>query len=133
MVRCANGSCAFPPWLGPTEGRQGSLEGEADFHALEIAGDRIYGYNATSGQLISTTDRRSWKTITTGQYVDLAAIPSQPDRVLATTLGVVSQSSWATHQIAGSGRAQKTPQGRVSPNGSFVEGTAKLRTRTSVT
>lgn len=34
---------------------------------------------------MSTTDRRSWKTIATGQYVDLAALPERPDRVLATT------------------------------------------------
>jgi hypothetical protein len=34
---------------------------------------------------MSTIDRQSWKTVATGQYVDLAALPSRGDRVLATT------------------------------------------------
>ncbi|MDP3894829.1 MAG: hypothetical protein Q8Q44_26585, partial [Nocardioides sp.] len=62
-----------------------SLQGEADFHALEVVGDRVYGYDATSGRLMTTTDREAWQTLADGQFVDLAVTPSQPDRVVATT------------------------------------------------
>jgi hypothetical protein len=82
----------LPPHLGLIESTDAaeswkplSLQGEADFHALEIVGERIYGYDATSGQLMTTKDRETWETVTTGEYVDLATRPSQPDRVLATT------------------------------------------------
>jgi hypothetical protein len=84
----------LPPHLGLIESTDAaqtwqhlSLQGEADFHALEVVGDRIYGYDATSGRLMTTTDRTTWETIATGPYVDLAALPSQPDGVLATTDG----------------------------------------------
>lgn len=62
-----------------------SLQGEADFHALEVVGERVYGYDATRGRLMTTTDRESWTTITEGQFVDIAVVPSRPDRVLVTT------------------------------------------------
>lgn len=62
-----------------------SLGGEADFHSLEVVGDRVYGYDATSGRLMTTTDRESWTTITKGQIVDIAVVPSRPDRVVVTT------------------------------------------------
>lgn len=62
-----------------------SLQGEADFHALEVVGDRVYGYDATDGGLMTTTDRETWTTLTTGQFIDLASLPSMPDDVLATT------------------------------------------------
>ena len=82
----------LPPHLGLIESTDAaetwkhlSLQGEADFHALEVVGDRIYGYDATSGRLMTTTDRTTWETIATGPYVDLAAWPSRPDRVLATS------------------------------------------------
>ncbi len=82
----------LPPHLGLVESTDAgkswtalSLQGEADFHALEMAGETLYGYDSRSGRLMSTTDRRSWKTIATGQYVDLAALPARSDRVLATT------------------------------------------------
>jgi hypothetical protein len=33
-----------------------SLEGEADFHALELAGDRLYGFDALTGTLMDPED-----------------------------------------------------------------------------
>lgn len=82
----------LPPHLGLIESTDAaetwdhlSLQGEADFHALEIVGDRIYGYDATNGRLMTTTDRTTWETIATGPYLDLAATPARPDRVLATS------------------------------------------------
>ena len=63
----------LPPHLGLIESTDAaqtwqhqSLQGEADFHALEVVGDRIYGYDATSGRLMTTTDRTTWETIATG-------------------------------------------------------------------
>jgi len=82
----------LPPHLGLIEStdagetwRSLSLLGEADFHALEVVGDRVYGYDATNGRLMTTTDRKSWTTIAEGQLVDIAVVPSRPDRVVVTT------------------------------------------------
>jgi hypothetical protein len=61
-----------------------SLGGEADFHALDVSGDRTYGYDATSGRIMTTTDRTNWTTVASGAVVDLAADPTNPDRILAS-------------------------------------------------
>lgn len=82
----------LPPHLGLIESTDGaetweplSLQGEADFHALEVVGDRVFGYDSTSGRILTTTDRTSWETVTTGQFIDLAPVPGKTDRILATT------------------------------------------------
>jgi hypothetical protein len=82
----------LPPHLGLIESTDAaetweplSLQGEADFHALEVVGDRVYGYDSASGRLLTTTDRESWTTLATGQFIDLASLTSQSDEVLATT------------------------------------------------
>lgn len=82
----------LPVHLGLIESRDAagswsalSLAGEADFHALDVSGDRTYGYDATSGKLMTTTDRQAWTTLTRGRIVDLAADPSDPDRVISST------------------------------------------------
>jgi hypothetical protein len=82
----------LPPHLGLIESTDAgeswqslSLQGEADFHALEVVGDRVYGYDATTGRLMTTTDRESWTTVAKGQFVDIAVVSSQPDRVVVTT------------------------------------------------
>ena len=62
-----------------------SLQGEADFHALEAAGDLLYGYDSLTGRLMVSRDRRHWRTLDRVQAADLAADPSDPTRVLATT------------------------------------------------
>ena len=61
-----------------------SLGGEADFHALDISGDRTYGFDAVSGRIMTTTDRTNWTTVASGSVVDLAADPTNPDRVVAS-------------------------------------------------
>lgn len=82
----------LPSHLGLIESTDGaqtwiqlSLEGEADFHALEVVGDRIYGYDSTSSRLMTTTNRTDWHTLTTGQFIDLAALPGLADEVIAAT------------------------------------------------
>jgi hypothetical protein len=61
-----------------------SLGGEADFHALDVSGDRIYGYDATSGRILTTTDRQNWRRVAREPVVDLAADPTDADHVLAS-------------------------------------------------
>jgi hypothetical protein len=62
-----------------------SLLGDADLHAIEPVGERIYAFDSVSGSLLTTTDRKSWTTISTQPLFDLAADPADPDTVYATT------------------------------------------------
>lgn len=82
----------LPVQLGLLESRDGAetwqpvaLSGEADFHALETNGDHVWGYDAVSGRLLTTTDREQWTTVAQrAPVVDLAA-GADPETVLATT------------------------------------------------
>jgi hypothetical protein len=64
-----------------------SLRGEADFHVLRSKNNTIYGFNATSGTLLVSSDRgRSWdERETPGAMLDLAIDPSHPPHVVAST------------------------------------------------
>ncbi|MDP9376962.1 MAG: exo-alpha-sialidase [Actinomycetota bacterium] len=84
----------LPPHLGLIESRDGgktwknvSLPGEADFHALEASGDKIYGYNGLSGELLVSSDGgRNWRRETPPAAVfDLAVDPENDSRVVAST------------------------------------------------
>ena len=84
----------LPPLLGlirsQDAGRswdQVSLSGEADFHVLRTSGDRLYGFDATSGALMVSDDGgSSWaRRRPPSALYDLAIDPSDPDRVLATS------------------------------------------------
>jgi len=122
----------LPPHLGLIESTDAgetwkslSLQGEADFHALEVVGDRVYGYDATSGRLMTTTDRESWTTIADGQFVDIAVVPSRTDRVVVTTpSGAVREL-----RLNGSTRSLGTAPGLVwidsDPDGRLVGITAE--------
>jgi hypothetical protein len=84
-----------------------SLQGKADFHALEAAGDLLYGYDSINGRLMVSSDRRDWRTVDHVQVADLAADPRDPTRVLATTAdGVV------TYRADG---GPQTPVGEAPP------------------
>jgi len=82
----------LPVQLGLLESRDGAetwqpvaLSGEADFHALEATGDRVWGYDSVSGRLLTTTDRKEWTAVSGGSpLVDLAG-DGDPQSVLATT------------------------------------------------
>jgi hypothetical protein len=58
------------------------MEGEADFHALEVAGDRIYGYDSQTGTLMVTQDRRAWTELLTAPLLDVEADPADPESLL---------------------------------------------------
>ena len=60
-----------------------SLAGEADFHALDAVGGTIYGYSG--GRLLVSEDGVEWADRGEMRIADLAADPTDPQRVLATT------------------------------------------------
>lgn len=62
-----------------------SLQGEADFHAIEPAGNRIYAYDSTGGALVTSTNRRDWTVLERRELLDLAADPADPTVLFATT------------------------------------------------
>jgi hypothetical protein len=84
----------LPPNLGLIESRDGgrnwstvSLLGQADFHVLESAGRRVYGFDGTHGRLmISSDDGRTWaqRTPPAGIF-GLAIEPGRPDEIVAST------------------------------------------------
>lgn len=63
-----------------------AMQGEADFHAIEPVGDRIYAYDSHTAALMVTEDRTRWTTISTQPLLDLAADPDAPGTILATTV-----------------------------------------------
>lgn len=62
-----------------------SLEGAADFHALEHTPQRTWGIDSVTGGLLSSVDGRSWQTVHGEALLDLAVDPDDPGRVFATT------------------------------------------------
>lgn len=75
-----------------------SLEGEADFHVLELAGERLYGFNSLSGTLMVTEDRKTWDDVLTAPVLDVAADPADP-----STLVVADQRGELMEVTVGSG------------------------------
>lgn len=64
-----------------------SLGGEADFHALAFAHERVYGYDVTGGRLMLSDDLgESWSEHRApAPVIDLAVDPADPDRILLST------------------------------------------------
>jgi photosystem II stability/assembly factor-like uncharacterized protein len=97
-----------PPNLGLIESTDGgqrweevSLAGEADFHVLRYAHDRVYAYNVLSGELMLSDDGgESWDSRTPpAPMIDLAVDPQDPERLIASTerglaLGDHDGGSW---------------------------------------
>lgn len=61
-----------------------SLEGKADFHLLELAGDRLYGYDSLTGTLMVTQDRTGWSDVLAAPLMDVEAEPGDPDALVLT-------------------------------------------------
>ena len=91
-----DGREGLPPFLGlirsTDAGRSWqpvSLLGERDFHVLEAAGTRVYGYGSDfetreAGLLVSDDGGRSWAERTVPEpLMSLAIDPHDPDRVVA--------------------------------------------------
>jgi hypothetical protein len=89
-----------PPHLGLIEStdraqtwRTVALHGEADFHALTAAGATIYGFDATDGVVTRSDDNgQNWQRGATLDATDLDVDPTNPLRVLATTVDGVLES-----------------------------------------
>lgn len=66
-----------------------SLLGQADFHVLRFAGERVYGYDSSNDRLlVSGDDGRSWQELEKpGPLVDLAVDPSDDRRIAVATAG----------------------------------------------
>ncbi|MFF0447375.1 F510_1955 family glycosylhydrolase [Streptomyces sp. NPDC004609] len=62
-----------------------SLSGEVDFHALDQAHGRVYGYDSTNGLLRVSKDGVTWEKRGELRALDIAVSPDDPDTVLATT------------------------------------------------
>lgn len=84
---------AGPPLLGlirSTNAGQSwepvSLSGEVDFHALEAAHGRVYGFDSANGRLrISDDDGEKWEERDPPEpLLDLAVHPSDPEQLVAT-------------------------------------------------
>lgn len=82
-----------PPLLGlirSTDAGQSwepvSLSGEADFHALEAAHGRVYGFDGANGRLMVSDDGgEAWtEREPPGPLLDIAVHPSEPERLAAT-------------------------------------------------
>jgi hypothetical protein len=86
----------LPPFLGLIESRDAgrswtpvSLQGEMDFHVLEAAGRRIYGFGSdwetrTEQLLVSDDAGRSWRERGAPEpLIDLAIDPDDADRAVA--------------------------------------------------
>ncbi|MGV9280164.1 F510_1955 family glycosylhydrolase [Streptomyces sp. NPDC003730] len=63
-----------------------SAEGDADFHALEEAGDSLYGFDSLSERVWASTDEgRTWAKRATVAALDLASHPGSAATVWAAT------------------------------------------------
>ena len=81
-----------PPLLGLVESRDGgatwesrSLLGEADFHALATNDGRVYAWNASTAELMVTTDMRSWQRMSSIELTGFALDPGDAQRLIAAT------------------------------------------------
>jgi hypothetical protein len=80
------------PLLGLIESRDAgrswqplSLLGEADFHALQVAHGQVYGYDATGGRFMVTSNRRHWQVRSKVGLTSFAVSPTDPELVVAAT------------------------------------------------
>jgi photosystem II stability/assembly factor-like uncharacterized protein len=84
----------LPGVVGLIESRDGgrtwqpvSLLGEADFHVLRAAGERVYGFDGVSGRFLASADGgRTWQERELPAPIfDLAIAPDDPQRLIAAT------------------------------------------------
>jgi photosystem II stability/assembly factor-like uncharacterized protein len=81
----------LPPLLGLVESsdagqtwRSVSLLGEADFHALRVAHEAVWGWNSSDGALLASDDGRDWeRRSTVSSLLDFVVDPDDPERLVA--------------------------------------------------
>jgi hypothetical protein len=81
-----------PPLLGLVESRDAgvtweprSLLGEADFHALAANDGRVYGWNASTSELLVTADMRTWERLSSIALTSFAIDTGDDRRLVAAT------------------------------------------------
>lgn len=62
-----------------------SLQGRADFHALQAVHGRVYGYDSTSETFMVSPDRRRWDARSKLVMRGFVVSPTEPDTILAST------------------------------------------------
>lgn len=89
-----------PPLLGLIHSTDGetweslSLLGEADFHSLVAAHDRVYGFDGTTGRFLVSEDGKDWESRASGLNIgDFAVSPDDAEVIVATTQGGVARST----------------------------------------
>jgi hypothetical protein len=91
----------LPPHLGLIESRDAgrtwrtvSLLGEADFHVLRFAGQRVYGYDASNDRLLVSEDNgRTWREVERpAPLLDLAVDPTDARHIVAAGEGGLYES-----------------------------------------
>ncbi len=126
-----------PPLLGLIEStdrgqswQRLSLHGKADFHTLQAAHGRVYGYDSTSGTFMVSGDEENWDRRSELGLRDFAVSPADPDLVLATTERGLARSddggrSWNTVASAGTLAALAWPAAAslygVTPDGTVAD------------
>ncbi|WP_246088109.1 F510_1955 family glycosylhydrolase [Nocardioides albertanoniae] len=101
----------LPPYLGLIESTDAgeswaplALQGEADFHILEQAGDVLYAYEATTERLLRTVDRERFEEFYSGDLISVAAT-KEPGQLFATTgkgqLISIDASTGQTRELGG--------------------------------
>lgn len=121
----------LPPFLGLIESRDAggswepvSLLGEADFHALEARGERIYGFGADwetreSQFLVSDDGGEVWESLPFPEpFISVAMHPRDPDRIATSgeSGNYLSEDAGQTWRKSGSETgfvAWRTPTDRV--------------------
>lgn len=106
-----------------------SLAGASDLHAIDTAGNIIYAFSSAGEIMASDDGGKAWRTVLRGQFIDIAADPTEPDRLLATTdagtLVTITTANEAT-EVAGAPLMvliDRTPDGEivgVDPTGGIV-------------
>lgn len=59
-----------------------SLGGEADFHGLAFAHDRIYGWDSGTGRFMVSSDRKQWATRSTLNLFGFAVDPEDAEHII---------------------------------------------------
>ncbi len=100
-----------PPLLGLIESTDAgqtwqsrSLRGEADFHGLAFAHDRVYGLDSTGGRFMVSTDMTDWDTRSTIGLSSFAVDPADPDHIVGTgPEGLLASSDGGRQWVAQKG------------------------------
>lgn len=107
-------------FLSSTDGgkswKKVSLQGEVDFHMLEVGKSDIYGADTGSGQLMYSSDRgKKWRKLGAKKYSDIAVLGTKSGSALAleagkllqttnafkTTTSIKSSQKWSSLEIVG--------------------------------